>query len=355
MQSILDAPSTSRALDSTGLIDRIAGLPDQIESAWAAGSGLRLPASFSDVDRIAVLGMGGSGIGGRLLQALAIDLDVRLPIATVRDYTLPGHVDRGSLAIASSNSGNTEETIAAFQQAVDAGARCVALTTGGRLAELANARSVPALLYEWQGEPRSALGWSFASLLGIGSRLGLLPDLTADVYDATRQMRALGASLALDVPEQDNAAKQLARRLYCRVPVIVGAQALAPVAYRWRTQINENAKSWAIADELPEMNHNAHVGFGLPMPARSLMHTVLLRHDAMHQRNRLRVEATYDELRSAGVGAEILDVPGPSVLAQALCAIHLGDFVSYYMGLLNNVEPAPVSSLETLKARLASL
>ncbi len=355
MQSILDAPSTSDALDSSRLIGRIAGLPEQVESAWAAGRGLDLPASFSDVDRIAVLGMGGSGIGGRLLQALAIDLCVRLPIVTVRDYSLPGHVDSRSLVIASSNSGNTEETIAAFQQAIDAGARCVVLTTGGRLAEMANARGVPALLYEWHGEPRSALGWSFASLLGIGTRLGLLPDLTADVHGATMQMRAVGASLAFDAPEQDNAAKQLARRLYRRVPMIVGAGALAPVAYRWRTQINENAKSWAIADELPEMNHNAHVGFGLPMPARSLMHAVLLRHDAMHARNRLRVEATCEEMQRAGVSAEILEVPGPSVLAQALCAIHFGDFVSYYLGLLNNVEPAPVSSLESLKARLASL
>ena len=355
MQSILDAPSTSHTLDSTGLIDRIAGLPDQVEAAWAAGRGLHLPPSFSGVERIVVLGMGGSGIGGRLLQALAIDLCVRLPIVTVRDYSLPGHVDSRSLVIASSNSGNTEETIAAVQQAVDAGARCVVLTTGGRLAEMANARGVPALLYEWHGEPRSALGWSFASLLGIGARLSLLPDLAADVYGATRQMRDLNVCLALDAPEQTNAAKQLARRLHRRVPVIVGAGALAPVAYRWRTQINENAKSWAIADELPEMNHNAHVGFGLPLTARSLMHAVLLRHDAMHPRNRLRVEATCEEMQRAGVTAEILDVPGPSVLAQALCAIHLGDFVSYYMGLLNNVEPAPVSSLESLKARLAGM
>ncbi|MBI5284185.1 MAG: bifunctional phosphoglucose/phosphomannose isomerase [Chloroflexi bacterium] len=355
MQSILDTPATSHALDGSGLIGRIAGLPDQVESAWAAGSGMDLPWSFRKVDRIAVLGMGGSGIGGRLLQALAIDLDVRVPVITVRDYTLPAHVDRRSLVIASSNSGNTEETIAAFQQAIDAGACCTALTTGGRLAELAASRGVPALLYEWRGEPRSALGWSFASILGIGTCLGLIPDRTADVHEAARHMRGLGISIALGAPEQDNAAKQLARRLYCHVPVIVGAQALAPVAYRWRTQINENAKSWAIADELPEMNHNAHVGFGLPAAARALTHAVLLRHDAMHPRNRLRVEATCDEMRRAGVSAEILDVPGPSVLAQVLCAIHLGDFVSYYLGLLNNVEPAPVSSLESLKARLASL
>ena len=173
--------------------------------------------------------------------------------------------------------------------------------------------SVPALAFDWDGEPRSALGWSFASLLAICGGLGLLPDL--DVRSRARRSTAcatLARSIGRDVPERRNPAKQLARRLAGRLPVFIGAEALAPVAYRWRTQINENAKSWAIADELPEMNHNA--------PARlrrcrqrcvPLLHVVLLRHaaDASAHRAAHRRDVRADA-PTAGVDAEIVDVPG---------------------------------------------
>jgi glucose/mannose-6-phosphate isomerase len=159
---------------------------------------------------------------------------------------------------------------------------------------------------------------------------------------------------ARDVPESSNPAKQLARRLAGRLPLFVGAEALAPVAYRWRTQINENAKSWAIGDELPEMNHNAQTGYGLPQRVVPLLHSVLLRHQGVHPRIAVRFDATADEMRRNGVSAEILEIGGATLLAQVLRAVQLGDFASYYVGLLNGVEPSPVEPLGRLKDLLAS-
>ena len=301
-----------------------------------------------------MLGMGGSGIGGSLLRALALDLGAKKPVDVVRGYELPAFVDGRSLVIASSNSGNTEEVVSTFSAARASGARCLVITTGGRLLEAARERGAPALTFTWAGEPRAALGWSFASLLAICGRLGLMPDVEGDVGPALAEMRALVAQLGRDVPEASNPAKQLAQRLFGKLPVFVGAQALAPVAYRWRTQVNENGKSWAMADELPEMNHNAPLGYGAPALIASATHVVLLRHASMHERISRRVDLTLEQLRAANVAAEVIETPGSSVLAQMLWAIQLGDFVSYYLGLLYGADPSEMRALEWIKARLSA-
>ncbi len=354
-ESILDRDETYAELDSEGLLGRIAALPEQIAEAHAAGVAFAatLPARYRETDRLAIAGMGGSGIGGALLRGFALDTGAGVPIDTVRGYTIPGFVNQRTLVIASSNSGNTEETVAAFDAALSAGAACIAVTTGGALLDSARRAGGEALTFAWDAEPRSALGWSFASLLGIAIGLGILPP-TPELPAALDEMRTLGRGIGRDVPENDNTGKQLARRLYGTLPVFVGAQALAAVAYRWRTQVNENAKSWAIADELPEMNHNAQTGYGLATEIVPYLHAVLLRHAAMHPRVRLRVDATATEMRAQGVMAEIVEIEGATLLSQMLCAVLLGDYVSYYLGLLNGVHPSPVAALGRLKDLLAS-
>lgn len=351
--SPLDSPDAYERLDPAGLYGRIAALPSQIEDAWRAASVLALPDQLRGCDRIVVLGMGGSGIGGSLLRALALDLGAKTPVDVVRGYVLPAYVDPRSLVLASSNSGNTEEVVATFDQARRANAKCVAITTGGLLLAAARKQGVPALTFAWDGEPRSALGWSFASLIAICSRVALLPDIEPDLPPALAHMRSLVEQIGRDVPETQNAAKQLARRLRGKLPVFVAAEALAPVAYRWCTQVNENAKSWAMAAELPEMNHNAPLGYGAPADVVASMYAVLLRHAGTHKRTARRVDLTLEQMRAAGVAAEGIDVPGPSILAQMLWAIQLGDFVSYYLGLLYGVDPSEMRALEWIKARLA--
>ena len=353
-QTSLDDNAIYEKLDPQGLLGRIGALPDQINEAWQAARALELPASYRDARNIVVLGMGGSGIGGLLLERLAVDLDAVTRVRVVRGYRLPADVGRQALVFASSNSGNTEETVAAFGEALERGAMCIAVTAAGRIASMAKAVSVPHLAVRWHDEPRAALGWSFASLLAICGKLGLVPDLDGEIGDALDEMRAMATAIGRDVPESSNAAKQLARRIQGRLPVFIGAEALAPVAYRWRTQVNENAKSWAVADELPEMNHNAQTGYGLPQRVVPLLHAVLLRHASVHARIALRFEATADEMRAHGVSAEIIEIDGSTLLAQVLRAVQLGDYASYYLGLLNGLEPSPVEALGRLKDLLAS-
>jgi glucose/mannose-6-phosphate isomerase len=349
----LDDAALAARLDPEGIVERIAGLPQQIATAWAAGRALELPTAYREAERVVVLGMGGSGIGGSLMSALAVDLGATTPVSVVRSYRLPAWVDERTLVLASSNSGNTEETVAALGAAIEAGAMCVALATGGRIAQMARERGMPALSFEWDGEPRSALGWSFAAPLAICCRAGLVPDLDSSMPAALDDLSTFGVTLAVETPEASNPAKQIARRLEGRLPVFVGAEALAPVAYRWRTQVNENAKSWAIADELPEMNHNAQAGYGLPRDVVRQLYVIMLRHASAHARIALRFDAAADEMRAHGVDAEIVGVGGEGVFAQVLRAAHLGDYVSYYLGLLNGVSPSPTPELTAIKERLA--
>jgi glucose/mannose-6-phosphate isomerase len=353
-EQTLDDASLYDRVDPERLRDRIEGLPGQIEEAWAASSALELPAGYREAERIVVLGMGGSGIGGSLMRALALDIGAKTPVSVVRGYRLPAWVDDRALVVASSNSGNTEEIVSAFEQALASGAKCLAVAAGGRILELAAANGVPALHVQWDAEPRAALGWSYASLLAICGRLGLLPDPGEQLQGALREMRDRGESMGIEQPEASNPAKQMARRWHGKFVAVIGAEALTPVAYRWRTQINENGKSWAIADELPEMNHNAPLGYGAPAALVPMLHVVLLRHAAMHPRISLRVDATLEDLRANGVQAEIVEVGGGSVLAQQLAAVHLGDWASYYLGVLNGVNPSSMAALDRLKKLLAS-
>jgi glucose/mannose-6-phosphate isomerase len=352
--SPLDSEDTYARQDPSGLYGRIAGLPEQMREAWDAAAALDLPPGCSSAERVAVLGMGGSGIGGALLRALAVELDAKTPVEIVRGYRLPAHVDARSLVIASSNSGNTEETTAAGAEAIASGARCIAVTTGGRLLEMAREQVVPALTFAWAGEPRSALGWSFASLLAICARLGLINDVSHDFDRALAHMRSLVEAVGRDRPEASNLAKQTARRWLGHVPVVIGAEALAPVAYRWRTQVNENGKSWAIADELSEFNHNAPVGYALPDALVPLLRVTFLRQASVHARIALRIELSLEQMRAAGVEADVLDVPGKGVLSQMLWAVQFGDFASYYLGILNGADPSEVRALDWLKGKLTS-
>lgn len=339
--SVLDSTDICDRLDHEDLLGPMVKLPEQLEAAWAATAAAALPPSFARPERVVVLDTGGSGISGRLLQALAVDLGAHTPVFVVRGYTLPAIVNCRSLVLACSASRDTDETISALRDMIAAGIPCGVISTDARCAQLAREHRIPAFTCDWESDPRAALGWTFGTLLALCARCGVLSRTARDLPRALNAMRIMRARIKPDVPEARNPAKQLARRLAGRLPLIVGAQALAPVAYRWRTQINENARSLAISDELSEMGDNACGGLPLPRHALPPLHAVFLRHALMHERLRLHLDATVAEMRGTGVTAEVLDIPGPSVLAQQLSVVQFGDFVSYYMALLIGVPPSP--------------
>ncbi len=352
----LDDLDAFAQIDPRGMLAWIDGLPKQCQDAWEATRKLLLPGELKQVTRIVVAGMGGSAIGGSLVQALAAP-ECPLPITVVRDYTLPAFV-RGpeTLVIASSFSGNTEETLAAFDEAHARGARLIAQTGGGKLAERARAYGatvVPLPMPSPAPQPRAVVGYSFVALAGVLCGLGFMADKDADVREAVEAVRARQPELQAASPAVRNPAKRLAGQLVGRIPAVYGADLLAPVAQRWKGQMNENAKTWSEYDVLPELNHNAVVGIMFPPELMTRVAVVMLTSSLYHPRIQRRFDVTRQLLMQQGILIEVVKARGTSRLAQMLTTLHYGDYVSYYLAMANQVDPTPVPPIDYLKGELA--
>lgn len=333
------------------MLAAVRGLPQQCRSAWEQAQAFE-PGDLGGILRVVVLGMGGSAIAGDMLRVL-MQRESAVPVFNVRQYELPPFIDERTLLIACSFSGNTEETLSAFEQALATPARKLAITSGGRLLATARANGVPAFTFTFAGEPRAALGFSLMPLLAVAGKAGFMQGVGRDVEEALAVMeRQLGA-IGEQVPAADNAAKRLAERLHGRLPVIYGAGFLTEVAHRWKTQLNESSKVWCFYEELPEANHNAIVGYGLPGEIAERAFVVFLRSGSLPPRVLLRYEFCQRALRAAGVDFEEMEAPGESALAQMLACVLFGDYVSYYLALLNEVDPTPTTVIDELKAWLA--
>jgi len=349
---MLDNIDEMRRLDTDDMLGRLGELATQCRDSWQLAHMLEMTDALHDIRSVVVLGMGGSAIAGDLVAGLVRGI-CPVPILVSRDYALPAHVNSHTLVLGSSYSGNTEETLTAVEEAWEQDAQVVVITTGGKLAAWAREREVPALTYSYQAQPRAALGYSLCAVLGVLDSLGLVPVSAAELEAAIAAMEQAGQGWGVDQPTRKNLAKQIAARLHGNVTVIYGADHLAAVARRWKTQINENSKAWAFWEELPELNHNAIVGYEHPSALCSQFHVVLLRSDLYHPRVRRRERITEKLLAEAGVSWQAVDAQGDSKLAQLLTTVLLGDFVSFYLAMCNNVDPTPVEPIARLKADLA--
>jgi glucose/mannose-6-phosphate isomerase len=352
-QMILDRWEEFQGKDPGNMLAEIDNLPEQLGKAWTLGQDTPLEAS-TGIKNIVLAGMGGSAIGADLLQAYAFS-QVAIPITVWRNYGMPNFVGEESLVITSSHSGNTEETLSAFDQALKAGAKLIAVTTGGELAARANTAGVPLWQFVHAGQPRAAVGFSFGLLLAAISRMGWLRDPAEEVMDAVTSMRDQQATLQAQVSVAQNAAKRVAGQLMGRWPTIIGADFLAPVARRWRTQISEVAKAVAQFEELPEADHNLVAGVANPEELIPKMMVVFLKASHYHARNQLRTDVTREILMREGFNTDVFQAQGKSRLAQQWTTLHFGDYVSFYLAMSYGVDPTPVPAIEGLKGRIKDL
>jgi len=346
----LDNPQLYQDLDPQGMVSHILHLPKQCEEAWQKALSLDLPPQFGEVKRVVITGMGGSAIGGDLIQGMA-SLE-SLPIVVSREYDLPP-VGKETLIIFSSYSGMTEETISSFKQAINSPAKKLVITSGGILKDMAEERGIPVFLIPYQAPPRAALGYTFISLIGILQEMGLLKDKSEEIKEAIKGLQRLNQRFSPTVPLTENPAKALAHRVYGHLIIIYGAGFLSGVARRWKTQLNENSKTLAFFDLLPELNHNSVVGYHFPQQIIKQLLVIFLTSPSLPKRLQLRYELTAQLLEKAGIIHEIITGEGKSPLSQILSLILWGDFVSYYLALLNRVNPSPTPEIDFLKEWLS--
>lgn len=348
----LDDLDHFRALDSQNFLHDLDTLPDQVEAAWALGQSYTLPQAGRP-SQVVIAGMGGSAIGGALVQALVAG-ECPVPLEVARDYALPAYVGPETLVIAASHSGNTEETLSAARSALERGARLLAITRGGALGALAAEHGRPAWSFEHAGQPRAAVGFLFMLTLAALFKAGLIADPSEQVAGAVAAMRRQQNQLRAETPVVHNPAKRMAGQLMDRLGAIFAAGRLAPVARRWKGQLNEVGKAFAIFDELPEMDHNSVVGTLYPEQAITKFMVLFLRSAHEHPRHRVRLDVTRELYMTAGFNTDAVSAAGPSPLADMLTLLHYGDYTAYYLAMGYGVDPSPVPQIDYLKEQLAA-
>jgi glucose/mannose-6-phosphate isomerase len=338
-------------LDRSGMLGHIRSMPDHLEKGVEIGENVPLHNSESETFySLIVSGMGGSAIAGDLIRSYLVD-EIQIPFLVQRHYRLPGFVGRRTLVICSSYSGNTEETLSAYDDAMARGAKVIAITTGGKLGTKAKEDGIPLVEIPGGLPPRAAFGYSLAPLLVIISRLGICDPMS---YDISRAAAALRARLPEYLPsEANNDALVVARELHGTIPVIyAGCDHLDGVAWRFKGQICENAESLAFVNLFPEFNHNEIVGWNMPERLLENLSVIVLSGKDDHPRIAARMEIVSAYLKSKNREIIGLDRQFDEGLTNLLLWIQFVDFVSYYLALLNGVDPTPVTPIDYLKKKL---
>lgn len=348
----LDDERAFALLDSGNMASQIAGFPKACAAAWEVARAVSLPFSYRAARSVVILGMGGSAIGGDLARTLGAD-SASVPIEVVRGYRIPSYVDSNTLVIAISYSGDTEETLAAFDAAAERTTSLIVVASGGKLLARAQAAGTPHYPIRSTSQPRAALPHLYLPVLHALTTLYLIGCSEREIEHAVQFIADQAPAFATGVPSEGNPAKSLARALCGRIVSIYAAEFLADVARRWKTQINENSKQWAEFETLPEANHNAVVGYAHPLGNPDSICVVQLQSPLYHERTRIGMEATRELLDAAALENRLVAVQGPTPLAQQLFAILFGDYVSYYLAMLNGVDPTPVAPINHVKAQLA--
>lgn len=348
----LDDPQLFEQFDPDGMRFKLREMPEQCQRAWQMATDFSLPQDHRQVNKVVILGMGGSAIAGDLVKSL-VAAEARLPILVHRDYDLPAFVDDNTLVFASSYSGMTEETLASFRLALATKAKKLVITTDGQLKTVAQDRGIPTFQFDYRVQPRTALPYSLLPILCFLNKLGLISDRASDVAETVTILQSLVTRINENVNTSENPAKRLAKTLYGHLPVIYGGGLVSEVAHRWKTQINENSKAWAAYEAFPELNHNAVVGYQFPPELAGKIVVIMLDAPLLSHRIRLRYRVTGELLDQAGVSHQTVVGEGNSALSQVMSLVLLGDYMSYYLAMLYRIDPSPVKAIDYLKGELA--
>jgi glucose/mannose-6-phosphate isomerase len=342
-------PDAIASIDSARQIDDILGLPDHLRDAlWRVESANLEP--HDAPGGLIVAGMGGSAIGGALAREALGDRASR-PIVLARGYALPAWATPDTMVLCSSYSGNTEETLAVYEAAGALGAHRIVATTGGKLAEEARAENVPVIPLPGGFQPRAAVAYALVVALEVAWLCGAGERLHAEIDVAAAHVEEIIEMWGPDAPN-DSLAKELARGLHGTIPQVAGSGLTAPIAYRWKTQINENAKVPCFAHELPELDHNEIVGWeGASQLGR--FSAVFLDDSDLHPRIRQRIELTRGLIEAEAAGTYRIESIGQNRTERLISLVLLGDLVSVYLAVLREVDPTPVAPIERLKSALA--
>ena len=333
--------------DRKGMKEKLMDLPHQIERGFLMGKSTKIKTS-PKLQNVVVSGMGGSAIAGDLLNDL-LNNELKVPIFVNRAYDLPSFVGKNTLLFISSYSGNTEETVNAFTEGLKKNANIIVFTSGGKILKNAKRKNIPFIMFPPGYPPRCALGFSFFSMLGVLKNIFRISITNNDIKNLKRQLYNQQKKL-LRLP---NKITELAQQLTNKLITVYISSKLASVALRWQTQLNENSKNYLHINFIPEANHNEIVGLHFPKNIIKKIHIIFLRSKYFENRRiKKRFDITFELLKSSISDTTTIYAKGNTKLEEMFSLIYDGDFLSYYLALLNKVDPTDIKRIELLKEKL---
>ena len=321
----------------------IAAFPSNITEALEIASKVTVSKSEVEIKNILICGMGGSGIGGKLVAKWVED-EINVPVAFTSDYGIPGFVSKHTLVIGSSYSGNTEETLSSFRAAIDKGARLIGVCSGGKMKEICESNNFDVIVVPGGNPPRTALAYSIVQLLHVFSQLGLTSSERLDEVEKARQL------IVSDENEINEIATSLASFLKGNVGIIYGTTSYEPVLVRARQQFNENSKLLCWHHSLPEMNHNELVGWG---GGDERFATVFIETEDIHRRNKKRMDISRDVISKKSNKVFDLFAKGNSRIERSIYLINVVDWASLYLSEMKDVDPIDIEVIDYLKDTLS--
>ena len=359
----LDNLEQIKKLDKSGMADFIADLPDQCLRAYKnralqnlvtrfarnnASPKNKLPKNSKTISSIVVCGMGGSGIGGDIVKAL-INGQLTLPFIINRSYQLPQAVDKNSLIFLVSYSGNTQETLSCAKKAIQKKAHIFVITSGGKLKALAQEKKLPLFTFSYKGPPRASLGHLFIPILIVLEKLELVNLDSLAVPESIEKLKKFNQLFYPENPCEKNIAKYLAYFLFDHLPIIIAPENLSGIGRRFKTQMAENAKTFSFFETMPEIFHNS-VESKFPWRLKDELVFLILRGGMTNLQKSI---TAYEQLLDKkNIRWEEIPIFGKHKFVQTISLVLLGDWISFYLSMLNEIDPTPVERIEWLKKQL---
>jgi len=344
-----------KKLDKSNTIGSIEQLGDQIQHVWEIAQQVKFDQSYQKINLVVVAGMGGSALGTHVIQSIYKN-ELKVPVIICNDYKLPNYVNEKTLVIASSYSGNTEETLSALADGIKKGAKITGITSGGQLAIILKEKKYPHLIFEAKynpsNSPRMALGYSIFGQMSLFSQLELL-NITHKNYEQVLETIAkLQTELSRHVKTDNNPAKLLAFSFVDRLPIITVAQHLEGAAHVFANQINENSKQYSEFRVIPEINHHLMEGLKFPQNNEHRLIYATFSSNLYLKSNQQRMILTQQVIEKNNLSYLDHQLTSPSKLTQAFELILLGSYTNYYLAMLNGQDPTPIPWVDWFKKQL---
>ena len=343
-------------LDKSNLLGSIEALPDQIQQAWDEVSQTTIPQGLLNVKNIVVSGMGGSALGGRVIDSLILDR-ATTPIEVSTEFRLPNYVGPDSLVVVSSYSGNTEETISSANEAINKGAKVFVITTGGKLAQLAKSDALPSYvinpIHNPSNQPRMGVGYSIAAVLALLVKGGYIQMAAGEEKRLVEASRKFVSAYSVRLPTSQNVAKNLAKVLVNKEIVLVASEHLLGVAHAFKNQLNENSKAFAVLFDLPELNHHLMEGLANPKAVKPILQFLFLNSKLYSPEICKRYPITAEVVQKNNVATTTISCSSDSKIEQIFEVLTLGEYVSFYLSLLYDTDPTPIVWVDFFKQALS--